>query len=358
MKKKNLFVAETPNQLINASVLASSMNDEICEICCTANIERLIPKLQKSSFFSKVYSVDLQNKVGKTESKIVRIVLQLKNILSLSEIKKFEFVENANTYKRVFISGENFRVFEIFYMMKRKNPTLALSIYEEGLCEYFEFGKNELNGKDRISRLLFGSYFKQDCDSFYVYAPKLAQNIWDNVEAKEIPKSAFTKTLLNELYSIFDYQKGVIESDKKRIVFIESAFLPGSMREKQQEVIIQDAKMHAGDTELVIKLHPRSADNKFGEGFSYLRTRVPMEIIALNENLQNVLFITIGSSAAFNLFMECNARTKVIILDDILDGNCGELFKNAAKATKTGKLEIPQTMDEYRQLVKAFQEEK
>ena len=98
------------------------------------------------------------------------------------------------------------------------------------------------------------------------------------------------------LNQFWNYNK---ESNLKgKIIFLEESFYVDGRGNRDLE-IINDIMKYSYGREILVKLHPRTRDNRFRKlGLSvYENTSVPWELLALNGDLDDTILVCVGSGA-------------------------------------------------------------
>ena len=84
--------------------------------------------------------------------------------------------------------------------------------------------------------------------------------------------------------------------------------------------VLENVTSEINKKDILVKRHPRNTVNRF-EKLGYktnINTTIPWELIILNNNFTNTLFLTIGSSAATNPYFIFGITAKVVFLCDCL----------------------------------------
>ena len=139
-----------------------------------------------------------------------------------------------------------------------------------------------------------------------------------------------------------------------KVVILEQQHYSETAERNQLEKIRKIAEC-VGKDRVVIKLHPRSPVDKYGDEFACINTKMPFEIIAMNEDISNMTFITEGSSAVVNFALMLHVEPTVFLLRNIgrkryiPKGGTDLLFKIVQDSYSKGNFYTPFTEEEFYQ---------
>lgn len=353
-----LFVCETKAQLLNAiNIKIHQLSNEIADICiCNNNSEALhiYKNLKNADIFSQVYIYDAV--LNTDQSIITKLKKGIYNINLIQRLKSI--LPNASAiYERIFISGPSLSSISVFYYFKSINKNTRLSLFEEGLYEYYMFSYRD-RIKEMYSKLFFGNYYQADVDDIYIYAPQLVINLPKQVKPRKIfPLSLLTKEQISNINDIFGYKdKEDVSLLSYKYLFLEQAF-PSKYENNLQKKVIKRIVNLVGNENIVIKLHPASPENKYkNEGIKAIKTHAAMEMLILNaKDFATQTVISISSSAIFNFKLSFGYEPNVILLYKIfgkrkLSDGIEKFIREFCKNYPPEKLFIPydiRTMDVY-----------
>lgn len=351
-----LFLLNTPTQLLNAMVLIHGrFPGTECDAYYTDNLREFFEKQEIHAFFKNAYPIELLPDIWARSSGLKRSIVRIKNALDFRKIVNGGLPSEPALYQRVFASGISLRNYEIYYAIKARNPKAMLSLYEEGICEYYNLGERSIP-QTVFSYFFFGHYYKREADSLYVYEPSAAVRVWKNAEVKPIPK-AFDPELRAAVNRVFGYQKTVLDGGPGKVVILEQAFDKKEDQEKQNKWIRKLEKTF-GRENIIIKLHPRSEVSKYGDGYTYCETSIPLEILIMNESVSHHLFVSVSSSAVLNFRLMFQIEPDTIVLNRIerkVPSPSDPLFRYVAEHAAKGNFWIPESEKELDQLLTGFQ---
>ena len=317
---KILFIASTYAQLINAITLCKTeFVDKQCDMYYLPNISSHIDRLRNKACFQNYYRMPLIKSTLRIHSKTDRVKCFADVVLHWKKISNALPSEPLD-YDRVLIPGVALAYFLVYYAIDRKNPAINLSLYEEGICEYYTLGS--INWKKKMfHKLLFGKYYYEKCDSLYVHCPEAVDNIWGNIKVKSIVSPEHVIGLSGLLREVFEYHE-INPVFSKKYVFIDDCYYGSKKRlekEKQQGKMLKTIASIVGKENIIIKLHPKSSEKKYGSKYRYVKSHLPMELIAMNESVENKVFISLVSSSIVNFKLVLNKEPCVIVLQRLID---------------------------------------
>ena len=255
-------------------------------------------------------------------------------------------------YDTVLASGISLRNYEVYYAIKSFNRETIISLYEEGICEYYHLMEKSLS-KKIFSYVFFHSYYLEDCKQLYVYEPSVVESKWKNISIDSIPKFIYIPELMSKLTDIFGIDKGINELIKNKILFLESSFYDEKKEEVQMIIIKQLIEVFGRDNVLV-KLHPRSSDNKYDSDIITISTPIPLEMIIAHLD-DNIALVSLTSSAIINPKLMLDKEPLVVCLNQLDKTNLSEadyVFDRVAALYEERRFYIPKTMKQLREVLK------
>lgn len=320
--KKNLYICETPFQVLAALLLIFSHNaNQINDIVLTDNMkngEVILEKLENSRFVRYAYFANVNHGGKQREMEYF-----LDAILPFHIRWSFKYCDSI--YDRIYL--RNFTAcfaISCVNFFKRKNSKLETIIFDEGYSNYTEeFWRSE----KRISKAncfitnimrIFGRkpIYKYITKALFFQPELLHINLCFETE-RMIPEN-FTLSLeqQNEINRIFSYEFPKINLERKKIIFFEECFAFDQNNNNDLILLDKIAKI-AGKENIIIKRHPRSEHDRFTElGYNILANiTYPWEIFALNNaKNNNLIFIAYSSGALLNYLFFTKSKLKSIML--------------------------------------------
>lgn len=351
---KILFLANTTTQVFNAAILSHTTFDIYkCDVYYTKNVETQVKYYKDEGYFENVYKIELVADVMSRRNMLTRSIVRIKNALDLKKIIK-NLPSNPKEYERVLASGVSLRNFEYYYAIKKINKNVKFSLYEEGICEYVELSCPKDYFKILFSKIFFRHFIFEDCDSLYVHSPAMVVNKWGNIEIKEIPSILENENFKKDTLKAFNYQGNELNGVKNKFIIIEQAF-PTQEEDKIQQQLITSITKEAGKENVFIKLHPRSHASKY-TNYNTFSTKIPLEVIALNEEIFGNVFVSITSSAVANFKLFFDREPTVILLSQCLKKNSDiyvtDFFDRLKGTYKENNFYFPKDYDEFLRIVR------
>lgn len=316
-----LFLAHTPMQLMNAVILAKTeFISDSCDLYYTDSLSIQVSRLEKEGVFHSQKLIRVKAYQAKNSNLVSKMVTKIRNIVDLKQIRN-SLPTDPMQYSRVLISGITLRNIEFYYAIKSLNPDVRLSVYEEGTSEYCNLSQKKLF-EILVSKICFHRYYLQDCDSIYVHMPQLVSLAWKHISIEEIQEVRYGSALFNILNRVMGYKTETLKDCAGKIIFLEQAFYDESSERAQKAMLEQICKA-VGYENVRIKLHPRSMAEKYGKEYSYLEVNCPFEIVAMNEPVDEITFISINSSAIFNFKLMLKQEPQIVLLNKIAGNDSG-----------------------------------
>lgn len=348
-----IFLVFTPAQLMNAIILAKeAFSYESCDLLYDEkSMGSFSTVIANSGVFQNAYM--RRPDPSFPHDTPVHALRAVREYASAFQGMVDFFPFDPLHYDRAFISGVNLWNFQHYYAMKEKNPNLSLSVYEEGICEYYTLGLPVNIPRFAFSRIFCHHYYLSECDSLYAHCPDVVRNRWRNIKVKRIPPvSDSVRDILNY---VFTYRPTQLEMDEGQAIFLEQRYFNENLEQRQREWISRFAES-LPPGRFKIKLHPASAPNKYDESYPVLRVTSPMEIIAMNEDISSSVFFTINSSAAVNLRLMSRWRSNIAMLYRLDSENVppylDDLFRRVQNQPSDGNFWIPKNEEELSEILK------
>ena len=194
----------------------------------------------------------------------------------------------------------------IYDVLKRRNRSLKLFVYEDGLSTYglitkgfYDVHKPSDNPVVRFvhNRIYRRNSLYQNVDCLRVFDKSLCE--WTpDCDIEQIERIDVNDTVFKQnINTVFDYDSLEDSYEEQYIFFEESYFADYGYMEDVN--LVERIAEKVGKENLLIKMHPRNPENRFKEiGYkTNINTAIPWEVIALNLDLSQKTLITISSSS-------------------------------------------------------------
>lgn len=362
---KILIIASTSAQLMNAMTLSRTefVNDKV-DLTYGLRIENQVEAAYKRDYFNATYKIPSIEEINNMDTLWKKVRGTITSKQRWKELAK-EYPVDTTQYDRILIPGIALSYFIHFYSIHNSNLDIKLSLYEEGICEYYTLGIRDKK-KRLLHKLLFGEYYYEKCDSIYVHHPEIVENIWNNIEVKKIDSPIGDDVLCRDLINILGYRDSRIKQLGYQYIFVDAAhptMKDETEREKRQREALDFIVSIVGKDKVAIKLHPASSSKKYGDDFNYLDFNYPLELIGLRENIDNLTFVSIASSVTVNFKLLLDLEPNVVILQNVLlgsndldkDKKVSDLFYRVKETYSKEKFFIPSSYDELKECIKRIQ---
>ncbi len=364
--KKNIFIVNTYFQLITAGNLSLNFfKNEINDVILTdmsIGMENKIENLRKTNVFNKIYYI------------------RCKDILNSTGIKKYNYYFFDRYFNRKRILKTSFEKYDelLFFNVDmltgcvldellKKNKKLVCSKYDEGFDTYTNSliqDCKKYKVSNIINKILCLICGKKNTTSMisklYLYHPELLcyETDWKIEKIPDLDKNNID--LKNTLNLVFNYKPQTI---KQKYIFFEESFFCDN-KGINDFPLINDIVNVVGKNNIIVKLHPRNSINRFEKlGVEVLKDiGVPWEIIQMNEDYTDKVFVTISSGSILASKLYFNEDIKTFLLynctekkSDVLSPNFYKYLKKIDKTIGLGKIIIPNSKDELLNMLKEEQ---
>ncbi len=355
--KKVLILANTYFQIMIAIKLKLTIykNDNVDIIISnhSNNAEDIVVELEKEkNIFEKSYFFQSKKNIDK-KSLLRKVCDDLLYIITPEKALKQFNIEMERYDEFVFYNIDKY-TYLLYDCLFQTNNFVKLIRYEEGYVSYLYLNI----GISKIYKLLRKIFKKRIIEDnikdnllfnpdLLVYKPK--ENI------KKIDK--FSKNDINFksiVNNIFNYSNDENAYKRKYIFFEESFFCDG--KEIDDLNLILNIAEIVGKENLLVKLHPRNKINRFEKyGIKTNKTiGIPWEIIQLNNDFSNNVFLTISSGSVLASQLYFNEKIKTYLLFNCTDNKSNmvtteyfEYFNKLNNKYDLQKFSIPKNKKEF-----------
>lgn len=366
-KPRVLFLINTIPQIINCATLCSTAFHEgyHVTICLMDSLYRRFGKaLSASPLFERVQSNEW------VESGVKKGSRTYKRICDLLDYYRIESAcsELEADYDYIFAAGPNLRNLELYYYLNRKHPA-QLVFFEEGIAEYHFLEVERPRSELLASKLVFGSYYKENITGVYVYAPYLALKGNGEIpfHAISVPQGEAEKELQALIANMFpDFSAQELDL-RGKVVYLDQPYdidAPGSVMHIKTEEAFAALRKIVGDDHIYIKLHPRSLPEKYGISVTYLPQGIPFEVLYDAVRHEECTVVSACSSAALNVMLKYGDESHAVLLYRIIVGDVGGQFGELVKrfnhhVEKTGgrQIQMPGSLEELKLQLAEIQQE-
>ena len=363
-----LFLCETKAQIVNAIALKMSLfkNDK-ADVCLSRKIAMPVEyeiRLRELKLFEEVFSFEPYYNPNQDFKSMVK--KSIRNVTMVKDVAKMLDGKLRENYTRVFISGPGTACPAVYYAIRKMNPRVKLSLYEEGVFEYYLFDYPWNTKRRWYSRLFYGCFYLDEAEDLFVYAPNMVVNAPNDLKIKPIPAIYENDNYKKCVNHVFAYNDSGLENlENFQYIFIDSCFNELSLEQAQQNVV-RILYNNVGE-KMIVKMHPRSDFQKYDDiGVNHLKTNQSLEMILLNHsfNVENVVFVSLVSSALFNIKLMFRKEPRIVLLNDLFGKSSGEetgfqlMAKQFVDRYKKGYIFHPQNLEELREVMDKMNNQK
>lgn len=370
MMKRNLFICETPFQILVAlfmiyDSLSTDTNDFVI-VDTMVDYKGLAERLSNHPLVNYAYAAETKKKYENYYAKIGMI-----KDMFYSFPKRWNYDVSWTEYDYIYCRNYTTIITEAaFRYFKRKNSELKLVIMDEGYSSYLsEFWNsyNNISFLHKLSGLILNrqkDYVYRNITEARFFMPELF-HVKLPFQTKRILRKNFTLDVVQkaEINQVFCYREND-EVDENTFIFFEECFSfdNGNSNDLQ---IIEDLARFIGRDRIVIKLHPRSQQDRFsGLGYKVMKkAQYPWEVFAINNEKKKITLLAFSSGALMNYLFFSRSNMKSILLykmfPDIYEHMMGseikQWFEEFANRYKT-YISTPSSVEELKELIKTQNE--
>lgn len=340
-----------------------------------ANSKSIYKKIEKSEIFSKTQYLKLGGLTEANGGKIRKCACLFKHLINAESLLLREGLDVGDFCYDRFLCYAAGRVEEqlIYNEVLKFNPNAKVELYEESYVSYYAPNgimsiENKKAGLNQVKLLPFfmsllgkeKSMIENNIEAAWVFEPNLIQYDAD-FKICAIPKmDRDDREIIEKLNNIFDYEKYRKDFDVDT-VFLEDSWHLKSARYGDLQLVknILDLYGDSGKDQFLVKLHPRSGENRFNRiGIKTNGSSVPLELIVLNSKNTRNIYLSIGSGAPLVCLANFEMKNIVIMLYrcctglvDAINDEKFDKYMADLKKVYPDQLFIPENMDELRKLL-------
>lgn len=362
---RNGFVCCTPYHVMLSVHLAMSKyqtcENEIFVCDHFVNSDKVYENLKKIGVFSKVYYVrDNYLKSNNKKEKLHRFFFRkYKDMLS---------TENVNfNYDNLFIYTYTFFSILAVDLVKLNNKNSKINLVEDGIGTYLANFDSVKNKVKKVFDVIFRTFLNYRLlnpwliSKIYLFDIDLYSGTFKD-RLERIPNiNKENNNYKEKINYIFNYYNHDIYK-KAKFIYFDQCFSLDNIFSINEKHIVKDIitifRNLKIDNNLIIKLHPRDHVEKYKElNFSNVNnSSFPWELICLNENVGERIFISVNSSAVFSpsiLFGNHNVVILLYKLYNFKNENFEFFIKNLISKNKI-TVYIPETLEELSNIIKKY----
>ncbi len=357
-KHSVLLVCNTPFQILMACHIVflfyKNYNIDIAISDGIRNGDKLVDNARKTNYFRSVFFIHNKKSFLLDNS----IKSKIKYILSrIYEVFRNYFIVRSffkNKYDIILFSNISILTKLLVFFIRKKNRECKLGIFEEGLVTYTKLYASGDDKSTLYSKFIDSEGIFPKIDFVYLCHPNLLE--WNTYQAQVIQLPSlqrYNKEYIELLNIIFDYSSNVDVYDAKVIFFEESHCFEGFVVPDID--IVNKIAEKIGPENIMIKIHPRNPINRFSElGYkTNINTIIPWEVIMLNQEFDDKIFVTISSGAVVSPYLyiglPCVSYSLLNCLLErpgFMNGSLGDMMQRIYSCY-SGVFKTPKTIDEF-----------
>lgn len=366
-----LFAVDSFFQLIEATNLRLTLyKDEIADIAIyasTPNAKLIRENLSNSGLFSNCYFLDTPLiRCGAKytfKEKLPKYFIYAYTMVNPKGYAIQGLGFSDVMYDTFLFSGNGALPECIFNAIRKVNKDIRCIRFEDSYVSYTrEYGKVKGGFRLALEKFMYkifgGARIEEYIDGYYFAEPELVQ-VKFNYPVIQAPKiNRGNRELIEVLNEVFKFSE-LQDSYDEKFVFFESG---DSFFEKNNEDVefIKELIGLVGEDSVLIKRHPRCVENRFEKLGVHIAKGLPIpwELIQLNINMDQKVFITTTSAAALSSAVYFGDDSKSILLFEGMENKPSSVTDVMRKYMKAFQekygfnvLYMPKNMDEFKKII-------
>ena len=358
-----LFIVTSVYQFLNAVTVQMNNPDVPSDILCAMKLLDDTfdwKKLREEEIFQNVYvwtgDICRFRMISKTKKE--RLVNTAKKVfLALNKKTLQKQIPKIEThYDEICFAYPDYPSRLAFETLRDRDTRCAM--LEDGTYTYEVFTQKQSKLKSLAFRILVGADVMKLTNRIYVYRPEML---------RLAQKEAEVVGISSELKKIGPIVKRIYKQelpddaliDRNAIMFDQDMNNPITMA---QQLKIADMCLDSfGKDQFVVKMHPHSLSNPYGDQVDVCRAKCPFEILMSTIEIQNKILLSLLSTACMNPKMMLDAEPIVIFTvklsgiseSTLLNPEMLELIERFRNSYRDpSRVYIPETMDELQTILK------
>ncbi len=350
----NLFLVHTPFQLMNClNIIENYYSDSANEIAFLhKNVDSFSFLVKKYNENITTYSYDMLFEEVRTRTKLMR---RLSLVLSLLHGRiTVGNIENKNQiYDSLFIPSENIACNIVYNHFRKFNDSLSLYVYDDGVGTY---AKDYLSGKnhkiyEKISVLLFGSFFWKNIERVFCYQPELIIDDELNIERVKMFSNAKVENLFSQNLS----DSLIDKYSKSKVIYLDQGKLPLSYENTTS--FLEICNRICDENEVLLKNHPRVKPVYESNSFIVDDSGNTFESVLFNIEIENKVLVSMCSTSCLTPFILKGKHPYVIFLgmlntDEYNATFTSLYFQNVITNYESNKIFLPRNNKELEEIIK------
>lgn len=355
-----LFRCDSVYQLMNAiQIKLSLLPEEDADLLLSDHTDfgEIVGRVEQSNIFSSVKRLYSRKKADQywsfTKEEQKEISHHPEDYVDIKLLEK--------KYTDFYLSFETAYAKLMYYAMVRKENTLKVHLFEDGMATYVCDVEKRCREDGMDHEFYKDQKFLNNIKRLLVYEPTLFTG--PSALPFDIEKIPAIQAKDEKIRQIFFQVFGRGEMPKEPFIFLEEAFLDDKVPSNDLELFLETAKI-VGKENIVVKLHPRNKENRFEKyGIHTMKhTSVPWELFLMEHDITQKVLFTVSSNASLTSKLIFGKNMNAIMLYPMFIGktwlmsnpNFKEYHEKAVKKFNEDRKNIycPHSFEEIREILK------
>lgn len=315
---KILFSCSNPYQIMIAALLKL----QLLKDCDTADIiitdtfrgyDNVADRIKDTRYFESVYLIKAKNII--VANSFGEKINKLKFLFTY-KTTFCKIIDQSKKYDVLFYNNEDIYTFNLISYLKILNKNCNICRYEEGYSSYTNIESSSPVSKRIIDfrNRIFKKPVSTESNEFYVFEPEMLMRNYD-AKIKKIERSFSNMKVYQEFISNIFSVDEVLDNYKKKYIIFEESFVNDGFDIDDFELYEKIIEI-LGKENVIIKLHPRSSQNRFVDLGVEVKVPdgVPWEAIALCADFDHVVLFALGSGSVINSRLLLGSNIKAFLL--------------------------------------------
>jgi len=313
----NIMVCRTPYQILNGiNILKNDFRGELCDLYVwNLNEADYREELEKSGVFREIHFYDVTDTYHFTgKNKIDYFKNYIHYYMNCEKIVTESFSLKEEKYDNMFLSFPGDFQLAIYFKYKKINPDLKLHMYEDGTFTYSFFGSaRKFSLKGLFTKVFLGMSLEKEYKSVYTYMPEVCEVVCPTIEKRKI---VFDMSMADCYNRLFNFNREDGEFSGREILFLDQPY-GEDVLEKSGKILKAIADISGRD--VTVKLHPRNDNVSQYDGYEIYKGKSPLEIINMNFDLSEAVFVSVISTACFTPKLIYDREPYIILLYKLIN---------------------------------------
>ena len=328
------------------------------------NAKEIANRIEKIGIFDKITIIDsdlIYNKYFHHRKGFLNHMEIAKSYYFVDKIAEMILKEKVK-YRNIFISSKAYIPRMVVFNHIKHNYDVTINYFDDGVGSYYDNSAYKPKRTDAIVRfILFGRKSLDFCTDIYLFSPELYKSLNYDTKTRvhKIERIWEQVGWHEKLNYIFDVS--VRNGIRKKVIILDEPIEDIlSVDDTNRIFEIYHKLFDAFKMDCLIKKHPRSerpSDNHFRY---YVDFGIPFELICMNEDIENSILVSYGSTAAATPKTLLDKEPIIIMLYKLVsnDNDVLRRYFPAVRETYTEKekVYIPESQEEFDTIIRYLTE--